>query len=125
MFRQFHKLQRPKPRQQTLSLCLLFSLRQKRIPAFQQLIPCHEINLLHGILIYMPIRASQHAFHLIPFTALPNPACLPGAALLTFPMENFAALTAYNLRRKWILLRIVGKGICPMLFQISFPVFQL
>lgn len=125
MFRQFHKIHRPKPHQQILSLCFLFPLRQKRIPAFQQLIPCHEINLPHGIFIYMPIGASQHAFHLIPLTALPDPARLSRTALPTFPMENFTALTANNFRCKWILLRIVGKGICPMLFQIPLPAFHL
>lgn len=73
----------------------------------------------------MPIGASQHAFHLIPFTALPNPVRLPSATLPSFSVKNLTALTANNLRRKWILLCIAGKGICPMLIQIPLPAFHL
>lgn len=40
-------------------------------------------------------------------------------------MEHFVAFPANDLRRKWILFRIVGKGICPMLFQLPFPAFHL
>lgn len=68
-------------------LFFLFPLQQNRT-AFQQFIPCHKINLSHSILIYIPIGASQHSFHFIPLTALPDFAYFSCIVLPVFPMDR-------------------------------------
>lgn len=122
----FHKIHRPEPHQQIFSLHLLFPLWYQHLPALQQSLPSHKVNLNQRLFINMPDPTSQHILHLIQLTTLPHfpvSACCPPP----LPRKNLVAVPTDNLAGKWVYLGILGKSCDIMLLQIQFPslCFQL
>lgn len=72
----------------------------------------------------MPVGTPHHAFHFIPFTALPH-LSVPGTAPPAFSLKYLIAFSTNNCKR--IGFCIPSKRICPMLLQIPFSAlyFQL
>lgn len=119
-----HKIHCPEPRQQILALYLLLPLRQQHLPALQQPIPRHQVNLDQRILINMSVPTSQYPFHLIPLTTLPH---LPVSAWCPPPLSGKSLFTfsTNNLTGKWIHFRVLGKPCNIMFLQIPFSPLHL